>query len=146
MARYKVRTGPHRPTELSPTLASFPDLWGIYVGDGCVTGGSPLEWREVDAHAHNSTEDEWFGWVCIADPYSVITANRNPTALLKHEIAHLLCKNDGHTKASEGCFDFPRRSQRSREIRKARSWQDTQGTAGRARRCATSKGTRIPQG
>ena len=99
MAKYKVRTGPHRPTDLSSAFAAFPDVWGIYVGDGCVTGESPLEWREVDAHAHNNSNDEWFGWICVADPLAVITEKGNLTALIKHEIAHILCRNTLHSKA-----------------------------------------------
>ena len=98
MARVRVKNGPHRPLALSPALSMYPDLWGIYVGDGCVTGETPLLWREIDAHAHNTIEDEWFGWVCVADPYNVITASGQPTVLLKHEIAHILCKNSGHDK------------------------------------------------
>lgn len=98
MAKRKIRQGPHRPVDISPAFAPFVDLWGIYVGDGCVTGSSPLEWRDVDAHAHNSTDDEWFGWVCVADPYDVVTEKGNITALMKHEIAHILCRNALHSK------------------------------------------------
>ena len=97
MARVKIKTGPHRPSSLSPWCAPFADRWGIYVGDGCVTGAEPLEWKTVLAHAHNDVEDEWFGWVCVADPYDVITTKGQPTVTLKHEIAHILCKNGGHT-------------------------------------------------
>jgi hypothetical protein len=80
-------------------LANYPDLWGIYIGDGCVTGDSPLQWRDVDAHAHNNHDDEWFGWICIANASDVVTEANNPTVTLKHEIAHMLCPNQGHTKA-----------------------------------------------
>ena len=96
MARVKVRTGPHRPTDLTPWLAPFTAVWGVYVGDGCVIGAEPLEWLKIHAHAHDDPEDEWFGWICIADPYNVITAKGQPTVILKHEVAHILCKDGGH--------------------------------------------------
>ena len=98
MARVKVKLGPHRPTSLSHALAPYSDIWGVYVGDGCVTGTEPLEWLKIHAHAHNDTEDEWFGWICIADPYNVITAKGNPTAILLHEVAHVLCRDPGHSQ------------------------------------------------
>lgn len=98
VAKRKLRNGPHRPSSVSPLFTAYPDVWGIYVGDGCVTGESPLEWREVDAHAHNSTDDDWFGWICVADPAAVITDKGNLTAIIKHEIAHILCPNALHTK------------------------------------------------
>lgn len=98
MSRRKVRTGPHRPIELSPALAAYPSVWGVYVGDGCVTGQEPLEWLKIHAHAHDDPSDEWFGWVCIADPYNVITPKGNPSAILLHEIAHVLCRGEGHNK------------------------------------------------
>lgn len=93
---FKVAPGPYRPTTLY-NIKDFPELneiWGIYVGDGCVTGQDPLEWLEVDAHAH--VLDEWNGWICIASPLKVVTVNGNPTQLVLHELAHILCKRPGH--------------------------------------------------
>ena len=84
--------------DLSNELSVHHNLWGIFVGDGCVTGQSPLEWVGIYAHSHNNLNDEWFGWICIADPSNVITATGNPTAILKHEIAHLYCPNEHHSK------------------------------------------------
>ena len=99
MPKYrKVPQGPHRPDTLY-NIKEFPELneiWGIYVGDGCVTGQDPLEWLEVDAHAH--VLDEWNGWICIANPAKVVTPNGNPTQLVLHELAHILCKKPGHGK------------------------------------------------
>ena len=86
----KLRSGPHRPTDLGLT---HPDLWGVYVGDGCVTGQAPLEWLTVAAHAHVGS-DEWAGWICIAD--NVLTPKGNPTHLLLHEIAHVIRGNTSH--------------------------------------------------
>ena len=98
MPSFKVRTGPHKPYNLSPDLAAFPDVWGVFVGDGCVTGAEPLEWLKIHAHAHDDIKDEWFGWICIADARNVITAKGHPTAILLHEIAHIICRGAGHNK------------------------------------------------
>ena len=92
----KVRKGAHRPESLSKFLADFPEVWGVYVGHGCVDGTNPLEWRDVDAHAHVIAGDEWRGWICIADQRKVITENRNPTHLFLHEIAHIVCCSASH--------------------------------------------------
>jgi len=96
VGKRKVRTGPHRPTELSSAFAPYSGVWGVYVGDGCVSGGSPLEWRAVEAHAHNRKSDEWFGWICVADQWAVVTENGNLTVTMKHEIAHILCPDSLH--------------------------------------------------
>lgn len=80
-------------------LRYFPDVWGVYVGDGCVSRLDPLEWREVDAHAHVARNDPWRGWICIADPRRVITVRKNPTHLLLHEVAHIIRGNHYHDNA-----------------------------------------------
>ena len=97
MKRFKVKNGPHRISKLVKNYNEDYDcVWGVYVGEGCVTGEDPLEWRNEDAHAH--IRGPWSGWICIADPYDVVTVNKNPTHLLLHEIAHLLCKSASHGK------------------------------------------------
>lgn len=93
MAR-RLEAGPHRPEALGLTVRG---LWGVYVGDGCVTGQEPLEWLRVDAHAH-VMDDPWAGWICIADCSAVLTAKGNPTHLLKHELAHIICNTQRHDR------------------------------------------------
>jgi hypothetical protein len=96
MANPKISQGPHRPEEVCPVLAQYPVVWGLYVSDGCISAEDPLEWRDVDAHAHVEADDEWRGWICIADGRSVITEKGNPTHLLWHEVAHLVCGDISH--------------------------------------------------
>ena len=96
----KLRTGPHRVADLFD-LNAHPELhiiWGIYVGEGCVDGHDPLEWRKVEAHAHCMTDDEWYGWICIARPNHVKTPKGSPTHALLHELAHLMAKQTSHGK------------------------------------------------
>jgi hypothetical protein len=81
---------------LVPSLAEYPEVWGIYVGAGCVTGDSPLDWRTIEAHAH--VLDEWTGWICIANRRSVVTANGRATHLLLHEVGHVLVGDTSHGK------------------------------------------------
>ena len=90
----KVEPGPHRPSALGITE---PKLWGVYVGEGCVTGEDPLEWLSVEAHAHVG-DDPWRGWICVADRRRVITQRGNPTHLLLHEVAHIICNTTKHDR------------------------------------------------
>jgi len=90
-----LRVGANRPTALG---LDYPEVWGIYVGMGCVSAESPLEWRGILAHAHNDPEDEWYGWLCFDKPGRVLTKTGRPTQVLLHEIAHLRCPGEHHTK------------------------------------------------
>ena len=90
-----VRLGANNPRALG---LDYPEVWGVYVGMGCVSAESPLEWRGILAHAHNDPEDEWYGWLCFDKPSRVLTKTNKPTLVLLHEIAHLRCPNQHHTK------------------------------------------------
>jgi len=79
-------------------LEEWPIVWGVYLGQGCITGNDPLDWKELRAHAHNDKDEEWFGWICLADIKDAFTKLGNPSMVIKHEIAHLLAPNQGHTK------------------------------------------------
>jgi hypothetical protein len=99
-SRKKLAPGPHRVTDLFD-MKKYPEMgiiWGIFVDEGCVTGDDPLEWREVDAHAHSLKDDEWNGWICIADPRLVVTPTGRPTHTMIHEVAHLILQNTSHGK------------------------------------------------
>jgi len=105
MANNKLRPGPHRVSELFD-MNKYPSLniiWGIYVGEGCVIGDDPLIWKRIDAHAHSLKDDEWRGWVCIADHKAVITATGRPSHTLIHELAHLELQNTAHNKKWADC-------------------------------------------
>lgn len=94
----KLRSGPHKISELFD-LNRYPELgaiWGIYVGDGCVSGVDPLAWKRIDAHAHALEDDEWRGWICVAQPRDVRTPKGRPTQVLWHELAHILARNGAH--------------------------------------------------
>ena len=96
----KLRPGPHKASDLFD-MKKYPDfaiVWGIFVGDGCVIGSDPLDWRKIEAHAHSFPEDEWQGWICVADPRAVITSTGRPTHTLIHEVAHLVLQNSSHGK------------------------------------------------
>jgi len=100
MAKRKLRKGPHKAQDLFD-MVEYPELskvWGIYVGEGCVTGNDPLDWKIIEAHAHALQDDEWKGWICIADPGAVITATGRPSHTLIHEVAHLILQNASHNK------------------------------------------------
>ena len=100
MARKKLRIGPHKAKELFD-LDKYPEMsviWGIYVGDGCVTGADPLDWKAIDAHAHSNTDDEWRGWICISDARAVVTPTGKPSHTVIHELSHLINIGGGHGK------------------------------------------------
>jgi len=138
VARRKVRTGPHRPEDLSNNLSVHSNLWGIYVGDGCVTGLAPLDWIGIHAHAHNRSDDEWFGWICIADPANVITSAGNPTAVLKHEIAHLYCPDENHSKNWKMVVTLLGAPKEAEIYERHQNGKVSSGTAGRTRCCQTA--------
>ena len=92
----RIRPGAHRPTVFG--LQDYPVVWGVYLGNACVSAENPLEWIEVWAHAHNDPEDEWFGWICIRDAKLAFTKRGNPSLVMKHEVAHLLVPKQGHTR------------------------------------------------
>ena len=97
----RLKIGPHKPSHLYH-LYEIPELykvWGIYAGDGCVTGQDPLEWLDIHAHSHIDNDDMWKGWICIADTSKIVTPNENPTHLVLHELAHIICESSGHGKA-----------------------------------------------
>jgi hypothetical protein len=100
MADNKLRPGPHKVTELFDVKnhTELSHIWGIFVGEGCVSGMDPLEWKRIDAHAHSLENDEWQGWICIADPKAVVTPKGRPSHTLLHELAHLILKNVSHGK------------------------------------------------
>lgn len=98
--RKKLRSGPHKASDLFD-LKRYPELsvvWGIYVGEGCVIGDEPLEWRTIEAHAHSTNDDEWQGWICIANAKDIITTTGRPTHTLIHELAHLVLRDRSHGK------------------------------------------------
>lgn len=99
MAESKLlRPGPHKISALFD-LNKYPELgaiWGIYIGDGCISGRDPLEWQRIDAHAHALEDDEWRGWICVARAVDVITPKGRPSTILWHELAHILAKNGAH--------------------------------------------------
>lgn len=93
-----LKVGANNPKQLGNMHLDYPQVWGIYVGMGCVSAESPLEWRGIWAHAHNDPEDEWYGWLCFDKPSRVFTKSGRPTQVLLHEIAHLRCPGQHHTK------------------------------------------------
>jgi|ERR1035438_2599028 hypothetical protein len=68
----------------------------IYVGACIHEKDSWSVWEGASSHAHNHTQNEFYGWICILDPKDVLTPTGKMTAALAHEIAHLLCPNSLH--------------------------------------------------
>lgn len=74
-------------------------LRGVFVG-GCVDERNAWGiWDGVRAHAHNRSNAEWFGWVCVLEPADVLKASGRMTPTLAHEIAHLLCPDTAHGRS-----------------------------------------------
>lgn len=96
----RVQIGPHKAEDLYDVkkLPELHKVWGIYAGDGCVTGQDPLEWLEIHAHSHIDNDDMWQGWICVADPGKVITSGGKPTQLILHELAHIIHESPSHGK------------------------------------------------
>jgi hypothetical protein len=66
---------------------------------GCVKRGEGSNIRR-SGHAHTMPGDEFYGWICIKGkrPEILRLPDGEPTNLLKHEYAHILCPNQYHTK------------------------------------------------
>jgi len=92
----KIKPGANRPEKFG--LEPWPIVWGVYVGNGCITGEDPLDWIHILAHAHNKKDEEYFGWICIRDAKMAFTKLGNPSLVMKHEVAHLIASDQGHTK------------------------------------------------
>lgn len=91
---------PHRPYYADTLGIDDPDgvIRGIYIG-GCVDERNSWSvWDGVRAHAHNRTLSEWYGWACFLNPSDVLKSDGRMTSTLAHEIAHLLCPNQGHSR------------------------------------------------
>jgi len=91
-----TRPGANRPSAFG--LEAWPVVWGVYVGQGCISGEDPLDWIHILAHAHNRKDEEYFGWICIRDAKMAFTKLGNPSLVMKHEVAHLIANDQGHTK------------------------------------------------
>lgn len=86
----------------APPLGEWPvpesmraRMRGLFVG-GCVERGIGSRFRSR-AHAHNTPETRWYGWVCVLSPHRVHMADGiRPSRLLWHEYAHLLAPLHGH--------------------------------------------------
>ncbi len=91
---------PNRPFYADELGIDDPDhlIRGIYIG-GCVeTLNTEITFEKDWAHAHNQDSDVWHGWVCVYRPEDVFTPSGKMSRILAHEIAHLLCPNDGHSR------------------------------------------------
>lgn len=81
-------------------IVDFPEfpLTKVFVG-GCIARGEGSSFR-ASAHAHNSKTDKHFGTTCIRSkkPDTLRLPNGEPSNLMKHEYAHILCPNEGHTR------------------------------------------------
>ena len=91
----------HRPYYCDTLGIDDPDgvIRGIYVG-GCVDERNSWScWEGASSHAHNHTKNEWYGWACFLLPADVLTPTGKMTAALAHEIAHLMCPDQLHTRA-----------------------------------------------
>lgn len=81
-------------TGLRPCPFDWPEVVGVFVG-GCVDAAR--EWDLTHrAHAHNRTEDQYRGVVCVGDLSVLFTAAGRPSRVAWHERAHLLAPNHGH--------------------------------------------------
>jgi len=89
--------------------AFMKEVKGIFFG-GCVARGAGSSFR-AQAHAHNSTSDKYFGWICVRGfnqktlrrKLGVIVQNDDgqmevvkPSHTLMHEYAHILTPDHWH--------------------------------------------------
>ena len=74
-------------------------LRGVYVG-GCIhERNSYTIWEGSRSHAHNRRKNEFYGWICVLDPKDVLTPRGKPTAVILHELAHLLAPETLHSRS-----------------------------------------------
>lgn len=74
-------------------VSGMPEVKGVFVG-GCVERGIGSSFRR-QAHAHTDKADRYRGWICVRSANRVLTDSGNPTTLMMHEYAHILCGH-GH--------------------------------------------------
>lgn len=110
LALFAKETAKKKNTILPPSF--MKEVKGIFY-DGCVERGAGSSFR-AQAHAHNSTTDKYFGWICVRGSNSktlsrklgVIVQNSNgqmeiikPSQTLIHEYAHILTPDHWHDDA-----------------------------------------------
>jgi len=94
-----VKIVPFRPYHADELGLDDPDhvIWGIYSGACVDERGAWGIWQDADAHAHNTSKNEWFGWICVLNPKKVLTKSGVASNVVLHEYAHLLAPDSGHT-------------------------------------------------
>jgi hypothetical protein len=96
-----MKVAANRPYRASQLGLDDPDsvIFGVYVG-GCIHERNAWGiWDGTRSHAHNNEKNEFYGWICILDPADVLTPRGQPTSTLLHEVAHLMCPNQLHSRA-----------------------------------------------
>lgn len=71
---------------------NYPQVKGVFV-DGCVDRGDGSRFRH---RAHSHTEGRNKGWVCVLSSKRLYNAKGEASALMLHELAHIL-SGVGHT-------------------------------------------------
>lgn len=73
----------------------WPEVAGLFVG-GCVQRGIGSSFR-ARAHAHNTSNDPYRGWICVRSPRRVYVGDSDrPSRTMWHEYAHIRT-GQGHT-------------------------------------------------
>ncbi len=82
---------------MKETQCQFLNDYGVtlYVG-GCGESG---RWFRRQAHAHNSKKDDMYGSVCFLSARRLYNLDGSPSNTLKHELAHILSPNRGHSES-----------------------------------------------